>query len=81
MEDDQHYHKNNLRTSISIHEYLNGFSKGMGTGTDTLEAKMVQQLEGICHKPLFHVLLDKKKGIQLFGLNAVHGNTAGIWTW
>ena len=47
MEDGQHYHKNNLRTSISIHEYLHGFSKGMGTGMDTLEAKLAQQLEGI----------------------------------
>ena len=52
---------NRLRISISLHDNLHRFRQGRGTGTATLEAKLVQHLAGIFHKPLFQVLLDANK--------------------
>ena len=44
-----------------IHDALHGFRLGRGMGTETLEAKLAQQLAGIAHKPLFQVFLDVRK--------------------
>ena len=48
---------NNLQSSFIMHDAVHGFSEGRETGTATLEAKLAQQLAGICHDPLFKVLL------------------------
>ena len=34
-----------LAASITFHDFLHGFRAGRGTGTTTLEAKLIQQLE------------------------------------
>ena len=39
---------NRLRTAISLHDAEHGFMCGRGTGTDMLEAKLAQQLAGVC---------------------------------
>ena len=50
-----------LKRSVTLHDALHGFRAVMGTGTATLEAKLVQQLAGIAHEPLFQVFLDVRK--------------------
>ena len=50
-----------FRTAISIHDSLHGFRQEMGTGTVTVEVKMVQQMAGIFNKPLFQMFVDVKK--------------------
>ena len=52
---------NRLRTAIWLHDYLYDFSQGWGMGVTTLAGKLVQQLSGICHKPLLRIFLDVKK--------------------
>ena len=37
---------------------LHGFREGRGAGTATLEVKLVQNLSGLAHDPLFRVFLD-----------------------
>ena len=53
-----------FRTAISIHDSLHGFRQEMGTGTVTLEVKMVQQMVGIFNKPLFQMFLDVKNAYE-----------------
>ena len=36
-----------LTASITFHDFLHGFREGRGTGTATLKAKMLQQLEAL----------------------------------
>ena len=50
-----------LKRSVVLHNVLHGFRVGRGKGTATLEAKLVQQLSGLAHKPLLQVLLDVQK--------------------
>ena len=40
-----------LRSSIVLHDALNGFQQGKGTGTVIIEAKLEQQLAGIVNEP------------------------------
>ena len=54
-----------LKRSVMLHDTLHGFIEGRGTGTDNLEAKLVQQLESIAHEPLFQVFLDVRKEYDL----------------
>ena len=44
-----------------LHDALHGFRSGRGTGGDTLEANLAQQLKGISHKPLLQVFLGFRK--------------------
>ena len=44
-----------------LHDVLNGFRQGRGTGTSIIEAKLEQQLTGIIQKPLFQVFIDVRK--------------------
>ena len=46
---------NRLRFPIIPHESLYSFIQGRGTGTSTLEAKMDQELVGICHETTLQV--------------------------
>ena len=50
-----------LKMIALFYNALHGFIEGQGTGTDTLEANLEQQLSGISHEPLFHVFLDFRK--------------------
>ena len=50
-----------LKRSVTLHDALHGFRSGRFTGIATLESKLVHQLEGIAHEPLFQVFLDMRK--------------------
>jgi len=50
-----------LKTSIEFHDCLHGFLAKRGTGTATIEAKLMQQLAAMDQVPLFEVFLDLKK--------------------
>ena len=50
-----------LTTAITYHDFLNGFRAGRGTGTDTLEAKIIQQLSAIREEFLYVIFLDLTK--------------------
>ena len=47
-----------LKRSVVLHDTLRGLREGRRVGTDTLEAKLAQNLAGVAHKPLFQVFLD-----------------------
>ena len=53
----------NLRhtSSIIYHNFLHGFQAGRGTGTATLEAKLLQQLEALREEVLYFIFLDLHK--------------------
>ena len=50
-----------LTASITFHEFLHVFRAGCGTGTATLEAKLLQQLAALREEVLYVVLLDLHK--------------------
>ena len=47
--------------AIELHDCLHGFQAGRGTGTATIEAKLVQQHAYIMQEPLYGVFLDLRK--------------------
>ena len=47
--------------SITYHDFLHGFRAGRGTGTTTLEAKLLQQLAALREEVLYKILLDLHK--------------------
>ena len=50
-----------LTTAITFHDALHGFWKGRGTGTATLEAKLLQKLAGMRKEVLYVIFLDLTK--------------------
>ena len=50
-----------IKGSVTLHYELHGFRAGRGTGMAILESKLVQNLVGIAHEPLFQVFLDVRK--------------------
>ena len=50
-----------LTTAITYHDALHSFREGRGTGTATLEAKLLQQLAAIREEVLYLILLDLTK--------------------
>ena len=50
-----------LQSSIVLHDVLQSFIQGRGTGTAIMNAKLDQQLAGIVHEPLFQVFIDVMK--------------------
>ena len=50
-----------LKSSIEFHDCLHGFLAKRGTGTATIEAKLMQQLAALDQVPLFEIFLDLKK--------------------
>ena len=50
-----------LTSGIKFHDALHGFREGRGTGTATLEAKLLQQLSDIREKVLYVIFLDLTK--------------------
>ena len=47
--------------SITNHDFLHGFRAGRGTGTTTLEAKLLQQLAALRGEVLYVIFLDLHK--------------------
>ena len=50
-----------LTKEITYHNVLHGFRAGRGTGTATLEAKLLQQLAAIREEVLYVIFLDLTK--------------------
>ena len=50
-----------VRSKVTLHDCLHGFTARRGTGTAIIEAKLQQELAGIRKQPLFQVYLDLKK--------------------
>ena len=50
-----------LTASITFHNFLHGFWAGRGTGTATLEAKLLQQLAALREEVLYVLFLDLHK--------------------
>ena len=50
-----------LATAITYHAFLHGFREGRGTGTATLEAKLIQQLAAMKEEVLYVIFLDLTK--------------------
>ena len=50
-----------LTTAITYHNALHGFREGSGTGTGTLEAKLLQQLVAMREEVLYVIFLDLTK--------------------
>ena len=50
-----------LTASITFHDLLHGFWAGCGTGTATLEAKLLQQLAVLREEVLYVIFLDLHK--------------------
>ena len=48
-------------SSITFHDVLHGFRAGHGTGTATLEAKLIQQLASMSEEVLYVIFLDLTK--------------------
>ena len=48
-------------SSITYHDALHGFRAGRGTGTATLEAKLLQQLAALREEVLYMIFLDRTK--------------------
>ena len=47
--------------SITYHDFLHGFRAGCGTGTTTLEAKLLQKLAALREEVLYVIFLDLHK--------------------
>ena len=47
--------------SITYNNFLHGFWDGRGTGTSTIEAKLIQQLAALREEVLYVILLDLHK--------------------
>ena len=50
-----------LATAITYHDFLHCFRAGRGTGTATLEAKLLQQLAAMREEVLYVIFLDLTK--------------------
>ena len=50
-----------LTSSITFHDVLHGFRAGRGTGTATLEDKLLQQLAATREEVLYVIFLDLNK--------------------
>ena len=50
-----------LTASITFHDFLHRFWAGRGTGTATLEAKLIQQLVALKEEILYVIFLDLHK--------------------
>ena len=50
-----------LTTVLQLHDALHGFREGRGTGTATLESKLLQQLTAMREEVLYVIFLDLTK--------------------
>ena len=56
-----------LIASITFHDFLHGFRAGCGTGTASLEAKLLQQLATLKEEVLYVIFLDLHKEYDALG--------------
>ena len=54
-----------LTTGIQLHDVLHGFREGRGTGTATLEAKLLQQIAAMREEVLYVIFLDLTKAYDV----------------
>ena len=50
-----------LTTGLQLHDVLHRFREGRGTGTATLEAKLLQQIAAMREEVLYMIFLDLSK--------------------
>ena len=50
-----------ITASITFHDFLHGFRAGCGTGTATLEDKLLQQLASLREEVLYVIFMDLHK--------------------
>ena len=50
-----------ITASINFHDFLHGFRAGCGTGTATLEDKLLQQLASLREEVLYVIFMDLHK--------------------
>ena len=55
-----------ITASITFHDFLHRFRAGHGTGTATLEAKLLQQLAVLREEVLYMIFLDVQKAYDDF---------------
>ena len=69
--------------SITYHNLLHGFRSGRGTGTATLETKLLQQLATLREEVLYAILFDLHKAYDAFDrsrcLEILEGYGIGTW--
>ena len=53
-----------LKQTVVLHGTLHRFRERWGTGPSTVQAKLVQQLAGLAHKPIFQLFLDVRKAYK-----------------
>ena len=58
-----------LTASITFHDFLNGFRAGRGTGTTTLEAKLLQQLAALREEVLYVIFLELHKAYDALDMS------------
>ena len=56
-----------LTSSITFHDFLHGFLAGPGTGTATIEAKLLHQLAALREEVLYVIFLDLQKAYDALG--------------
>ena len=58
-----------LTTGITFHDALHGFREGRGTGTATLEAKLLQQLADMREEVLYVIFIDLTKAYDALDMS------------
>ena len=66
-----------LTSAIRYHDTLHGFWAGRGTGTATLEAKLLRQLTAMREVVLHEILLDLQKAYDVLDRDRCLGILAG----
>ena len=59
--------KSPFHIPITYHDALHGFRAGCGTGTATLEAKLLQKLAALREEVLYMIFLDLTKAYDALG--------------
>ena len=67
-----------LTSSITFHDVLHGFRADRGTGTATLEAKLLQQLAAMREEVLYVIFLDLTKAYDALDRSRCLGILEGI---
>ena len=68
-----------LTTAITYHDALHGFRAGRGTGTATLEAKLLQQLAAMREEVLYVIFLDLTKAYDALDRSRSLEILEGYW--
>ena len=66
-----------LTTAITYHDFRHGFWAGRGTGTATLEAKLLQQLAAMREEVLYVIFLESTKAYDALESSRILGILEG----